>query len=91
MISIELDNIHFVVYIFECRLKFHNAFHDPLGWNENPPFTVHQFITSELDSLLTSNQHSKPVTLVIDSFSFILRHLSPSAVCKTLQQLKKCK
>ncbi|CAL8385041.1 unnamed protein product [Arctogadus glacialis] len=71
------------------RLKFHNAFHDPLGWNENPPFTVHQFITSELDSLLTSNQHSKPVTLVIDSFSFILRHLSPSAVCKTLQQLKK--
>ncbi|CAL8327232.1 unnamed protein product [Lota lota] len=71
------------------RLTFHNAFHDPLGWNENPPFTVHQFITTELDSLLTPNQHSKPVTLVIDSFSFILRHLSPSAVCKTLQQLKK--
>ena len=89
-----VDYIPFVVvfvYTFECRLKFHNAFHDPLGWNENPPFTVHQFITTELDSLLTSNQSSKSVTLVIDSFSFILRHLSPSAVCKTLQQLKKGK
>lgn len=71
------------------RLTFHNAFHDPLGWNENPPFTVHQFITTELESLLTPTPHSKPVTLVIDSLSWILRHLSPPAVCKTLQQLKK--
>ncbi|KAG7271713.1 hypothetical protein CRUP_001297 [Coryphaenoides rupestris] len=71
------------------RLIFHNACHDPLGWNENPPFTVHQFITTDLDGLLSPTQHSKPVTLVIDSFSWILRHLSPAAVCKTLQRLKK--
>ena len=30
-----------------------------------------------------------PVTLIVDSMSWLLRHLSPFAVCKCLQQLKK--
>ncbi|XP_040887202.1 elongator complex protein 5 [Toxotes jaculatrix] len=71
------------------RLHFHNAFTDPLGWTDHPAFTVHQFNLEELTHLVKQTSHPKPATLVIDSLSWILRHVSPSAVCKTLQQLKK--
>ncbi|KAF6715904.1 Elongator complex protein 5 [Oryzias melastigma] len=71
------------------RLHFHNAFADPLGWTDNSPFTVHQFSSSGLTELLNQTAQSKPATLVIDSLSWILRHVSPTAVCHTLQQLKK--
>ncbi|KAF0029235.1 hypothetical protein F2P81_018340 [Scophthalmus maximus] len=72
------------------RLHFHNAFSDPLGWTDHPAFTVHQFNLEELTHLVKQTSHPKAATtLVIDSLSWILRHVSPSAVCKTLQQLKK--
>ncbi|KAM3857665.1 elongator complex protein 5 [Diretmus argenteus] len=71
------------------RLHFHNAYVDPLGWTEHPPFTVHQFTSNELTNLLKQTHQPKPVTLVIDSLSWILRHTSPPATCSTLQQLKK--
>nr|XP_020441543.1 elongator complex protein 5 [Monopterus albus]XP_020441544.1 elongator complex protein 5 [Monopterus albus]XP_020441545.1 elongator complex protein 5 [Monopterus albus] len=71
------------------RLHFHNAFIDPLGWTDHPIFTVHQFSLEELVRLVKQTSHPKPATLVIDSLSWILRHISPPAVCKTLQQLKK--
>lgn len=72
------------------RLHFHNAFSDPLGWTDHPAFTVHQFNLEELMHLVKQTSHPKAATtLVIDSLSWILRHVSPSAVCKTLQQLKK--
>lgn len=71
------------------RLHFHSAYTDPLGWTNRSAFTVHQFCVEELTHLLKQTSHPKPVTLVIDSLSWILRHVSPPAVCKTLQQLKK--
>ncbi|XP_054457722.1 elongator complex protein 5 [Anoplopoma fimbria] len=71
------------------RLHFHNAYTDPLGWTDQPAFTVHQFCLEELTRLVKQTSHSKPATLVIDSLSWILRHHSPPAVCKTLQQLRK--
>lgn len=71
------------------RLHFHNAYTDPLGWTDNLAFTVHQFGLEELTHLVKQTSHPKPVTLVIDSLSWILRHVSPPAVCKTLQQLKR--
>lgn len=71
------------------RLHFHNAYTDPLGWTDHPPFTVHQFCFEEVTRLVKQAPHPKPVTLVIDSLSWILRHLSPPVVCKTLQQLRK--
>ncbi|RVE60547.1 hypothetical protein OJAV_G00181960 [Oryzias javanicus] len=70
-------------------LHFHNAFADPLGWTDNSHFTVHQFSSSGLAELLKQTAQSKPATLVIDSLSWILRHVTPTAVCHTLQQLKK--
>uniref|UniRef100_UPI003AADBAED elongator complex protein 5 n=1 Tax=Centroberyx gerrardi TaxID=166262 RepID=UPI003AADBAED len=71
------------------RLHFHNGYADPLGWTEQPPFTVHQFSLKELTNVIKQTQQHKPVTLVIDSLSWILRHLSPPAICQSLQQLKK--
>lgn len=71
------------------RLHFHDAYTDPLGWTDNPSFTVHQFCLEELTHLIKQTSHPKPAILVIDSFSWILRHLSPPAVCKTIQQLRK--
>lgn len=71
------------------RLNFHNAYTNPLGWTDHPAFKVHQFCLVELAHLVKQTSHPKPPTLVIDSLSWILRHLSPPAVCKTLQQLRK--
>ncbi|KAK2899801.1 elongator complex protein 5 [Channa argus] len=71
------------------RLHFHNAFKDPLGWTDHPDFTVHHFNLEELTHMVQQTSHSKPATLVIDSLSLVLRHVSPPTVCKTLQQLKK--
>lgn len=71
------------------RLHFHNAYTDPLGWIDHPAFTVHQFCSEELTHLIKQTSQHKPATLVIDSLSWILRHHSSPAICKTLQQLKK--
>ncbi|XP_032367279.1 elongator complex protein 5 [Etheostoma spectabile] len=71
------------------RLHFHNAYSDPLGWTDHPAFTVSQFCLDELTRLVKQTSHPKPATLVIDSLSWILRHLSPPDVCKTLHQLRK--
>ncbi|XP_070710918.1 elongator complex protein 5 [Pempheris klunzingeri] len=71
------------------RLQYHNAYRDPLGWADNPDFTAHQFCLEELTHLVKQTSHSKPATLVIDSLSWILRHISAPAVCKTLQHLRK--
>lgn len=71
------------------RLHFHNAYTDPLGWTDHSAFTVHQFCLEDLTRLVKQTSNPKPATLVIDSLSWILRHLSPSDVCRTLQQLRK--
>ncbi|KAM9836324.1 elongator complex protein 5 [Aulostomus maculatus] len=71
------------------RLHFHNAYVDPLGWTDHPVFTVDQFCLDKLKYLVKQTSQLKPATLVIDSLSWILRHVSPPAVCRTLQQLKK--
>ncbi|XP_037532101.1 elongator complex protein 5 [Nematolebias whitei] len=71
------------------RLHIHNAYSDPLGWTEQQAFTVHQFNFKDLTDLVKQTPHTKPVTLIIDSLSWILRHVTPPAVCKTLHQLRK--
>ncbi|KAM8897278.1 elongator complex protein 5 [Spinachia spinachia] len=71
------------------RLHFHDAYSDPLGWTGQPTFTAYQFCVEELTRLVGQTSHSKPATLVIDSLSWILRHLGPPAVCATLHQLRK--
>ncbi|XP_051919481.1 elongator complex protein 5 [Hippocampus zosterae] len=70
------------------RLHFHNAYSDPLAWTGSAIFTVDQFCTERVTKLIKQTSQVKPAILAIDSLSWILRHVSPSAVCKTLQQLK---
>lgn len=72
-----------------ARLHFHDAYTDPLGWTDHSAFTVNQFCLEEITHLLKQTGNSRSTTLVIDSLSWILRHLSPPAVCKTLHQLRK--
>uniref|UniRef100_A0A3P8UUI2 Elongator complex protein 5 n=1 Tax=Cynoglossus semilaevis TaxID=244447 RepID=A0A3P8UUI2_CYNSE len=74
---------------FAKRLHIHSAFTDPLGWTDHPVFTVHQFNAEEITHLIKQTSHASAVTLVIDSLSWILRHVSPSVFCRTLQQLRK--
>lgn len=71
------------------RLHFHNAYNDPLGWTDHPDFTVDQFCSETLAHRIRQTSQSKPATLVIDSLSWVLRHLGTPTVCKTLQELKK--
>ncbi|XP_061620588.1 elongator complex protein 5 [Phyllopteryx taeniolatus] len=70
------------------RLHFHNAYSDPLGWTSRGAFTVDQFCVERVAQLAKQSSRVKPPILVIDSLSWVLRHVSPPAVCKTLQQLK---
>ncbi|XP_037118655.1 elongator complex protein 5 isoform X2 [Syngnathus acus] len=69
------------------RLHFHNAYDDPLGWTGHAAFTVDQFCVERVTQLVEQSSQVKPAVLIIDSLSWILRHVSPSAVCRTLQQL----
>ncbi|XP_074518133.1 elongator complex protein 5 isoform X1 [Halichoeres trimaculatus] len=71
------------------RLHFHNAYTDPLGWTDQSACTVNQFCLEKLTHLLKQTGNIKSTILVIDSLSWVLRHLSPPAVCKTLHQLRK--
>ncbi|XP_049617788.1 elongator complex protein 5 isoform X1 [Syngnathus scovelli] len=69
------------------RLHFHNAYDDPLGWTRRAAFTVDHFCVERVTQLVEQSSQVKPAVLIIDSLSWILRHVSPSAVCRTLQQL----
>uniref|UniRef100_A0A8C9TQB1 Elongator complex protein 5 n=1 Tax=Scleropages formosus TaxID=113540 RepID=A0A8C9TQB1_SCLFO len=71
------------------RLCFHDGYTDPLGWNDSPPLTVLQFSPGEIHALLSRSEHPKPVTLVIDSLSWVLRHHPPAVVCQCLQELRR--
>ncbi|XP_061665270.1 elongator complex protein 5 [Syngnathoides biaculeatus] len=70
------------------RLHFHNAYSDPLGWTDHAGFTVDQFCVEKVAQLAKQSSQVKPSVFVIDSLSWVLRHVGLPAVCKTLQQLK---
>uniref|UniRef100_A0A3B4BGY0 Elongator complex protein 5 n=1 Tax=Periophthalmus magnuspinnatus TaxID=409849 RepID=A0A3B4BGY0_9GOBI len=71
------------------KLHIHNAYEDPLGWTNSTSFTAQHFSLNYLTQMLKLNPQPKATTLVIDSLSWILRHVSTTNVCSTLHQLKK--
>ncbi|XP_020779654.1 elongator complex protein 5 [Boleophthalmus pectinirostris] len=71
------------------RLHFHNAYEDPLGWTNSTSFTAHHFCLNHLTQILKQTSQPKSTTLVIDSLSWILRHVDTTNICSTLHQLKK--
>uniref|UniRef100_A0A1A8EYE1 Elongator complex protein 5 n=1 Tax=Nothobranchius korthausae TaxID=1143690 RepID=A0A1A8EYE1_9TELE len=70
-------------------LHIHSAYADPLGWNNHSAFTINHFNLEELTNLVKQTSDLKPATLVIDSLSWVLRHVAPPAVCRILHQLRK--
>lgn len=71
------------------RLHIHNAYEDPLGWTKKSAFTVQNFSLNYLTELLKHTAQEKAPIIVIDSLSWILRHVCATSVCSTLHQLKK--
>lgn len=71
------------------RLHIHNAYEDPLGWTKKADFTVKHFCLNDLTQVLKDTSHQNNPIVVIDSLSWILRHVCTTTVCSTLHQLKK--
>ncbi|XP_077445168.1 elongator complex protein 5 isoform X2 [Stigmatopora argus] len=64
------------------RLHFHDGYSDPLGWFDPSALTADRFCAESVPALV------EPAVWVIDSLSWILRHVGPTAVCQTLRQLR---
>lgn len=71
------------------RLHIHDAFKDPLGWTKKATLTVQHFNFNDLTRILKLTSQQKTQIVVIDSISWILRHICTATVCSTLHQLKK--
>ncbi|KAL2079728.1 hypothetical protein ACEWY4_025472 [Coilia grayii] len=71
------------------RLHIHGGFADPLGWIKRSSFTVHQFTSRSISTLISSQPQSKSALLVIDSLSWLVRHLDPVVICKRLQEIRR--
>lgn len=70
------------------KLHIHDAYQDPLGWRKRSAFRVQHFCLNDLTQILKQTSQKTP-TVVIDSLSWILRHVSTTAFCSTIHQLKK--
>ncbi|CAL9694744.1 unnamed protein product [Knipowitschia caucasica] len=71
------------------RLHIHNMYDDPLGWTNNTDFVAQHFSFNYIADILKLNSQQKTLTLVVDSLSWILRHICTTYVCTTLHQLNK--
>ncbi|XP_007950547.1 elongator complex protein 5 [Orycteropus afer afer] len=67
------------------RLVYHDFFRDPLNWSK----TEEALPGGPLASLraLCRRTHSDPVTIALDSLSWLLLHLPCTTVCQTLRAL----
>ncbi|XP_057710841.1 elongator complex protein 5 isoform X2 [Corythoichthys intestinalis] len=70
------------------RLRFHDAYSDPLGWSGRGAFTVDRFCAESVTALVEPSSPGRRAVLVIDSLSWILRHSGPAAVCRAVRQLR---
>ncbi|XP_043099279.1 elongator complex protein 5 [Puntigrus tetrazona] len=71
------------------KLHFHKGFPDPLGWTRRSSFADTQFTSQDITRLIEDTRRAKASVLVVDSFSFVLRHRDPLVFCQTLQELRK--
>ncbi|XP_026578910.1 elongator complex protein 5 isoform X1 [Pseudonaja textilis] len=71
------------------QILFHDAFPDPLGWSgKGNGLTLQVFSASELASRLAPTSRG-PITLVLDSLSWLLLRLPFPSVCQVLAQLPR--
>nr|XP_033781400.1 elongator complex protein 5 [Geotrypetes seraphini] len=69
------------------RLVFHDGFRDPLNWNRESVLPTSPFTPQELRVCIGAD--TSPVTLVLDSLSWILLHNPVPAVCHTFQHFQR--
>ncbi|XP_072833300.2 elongator complex protein 5 [Pogona vitticeps] len=70
------------------RTLFHDAFRDPLGWaGEDGAVTLREFSASGLVARLVAQTPQGPLTVVLDSLSWLLLRLPFPSVCQLLAQL----
>nr|DBA29595.1 TPA: hypothetical protein GDO54_005667 [Pyxicephalus adspersus] len=66
--------------------SFHDGFSDPLHWrNHSQSLTLHDFTARTIRKRVSSS--STPVTIVLDSLSWILARCPLPSVCHTLREL----
>ncbi|MBN3305174.1 ELP5 protein, partial [Amia calva] len=71
------------------RLLFHDGYTDPLGWRGRDGPSASHFSAQEIGTRVGQTRDAGPVTLVVDSLSWVLRHSPPAAVCQALQELRR--
>ncbi|KAM8974394.1 elongator complex protein 5 [Pelodytes ibericus] len=72
------------------RLTFHDGFSDPLHWGEaHPSFTKEDFTLHGI--MKRVGDVDQPVTIVLDSLSWLVARCPLSAVCHTLRALPHLK
>uniref|UniRef100_A0A8C5LP83 Elongator complex protein 5 n=1 Tax=Leptobrachium leishanense TaxID=445787 RepID=A0A8C5LP83_9ANUR len=68
---------------FASRVTFHDGFSDPLGWESDPSaFTRDDFTVTSI--MKRVGRPELPVTIVLDSLSWILARIPLTSVCHTL-------
>ncbi|XP_077598417.1 elongator complex protein 5 isoform X1 [Stigmatopora nigra] len=69
------------------RLHFHDGYSDPLAWFDQSALTAERFCAQSVER----GSRMEPALWVIDSLSWILRHVGPTTVCQTLRRLREGK
>ncbi|CAH2272338.1 elongator complex 5 [Pelobates cultripes] len=91
VVGFEVSQEEFFVSFTEevkSRVTFHDGFSDPLHWNSESGCFGRDDFTA--DDILDRIGHSNvPVTIVLDSLSWILSRCSLTTVCHTLLHLSK--
>ncbi|XP_077598418.1 elongator complex protein 5 isoform X2 [Stigmatopora nigra] len=67
------------------RLHFHDGYSDPLAWFDQSALTAERFCAQSVER----GSRMEPALWVIDSLSWILRHVGPTTVCQTLRRLRE--
>ncbi|MBN3318581.1 ELP5 protein, partial [Atractosteus spatula] len=72
-------------------LVFHNGYTDPLCWTGmgTGQLTALHFSAQEIRARISQSRGPEPVTLAVDSLSWVLRHNPTASVCQSLQELRR--
>ncbi|XP_078525695.1 elongator complex protein 5 [Lissotriton helveticus] len=72
------------------RLTFHDGFHDPLDWNGKADLIAESFSSKQvLARVLGSASAGGPVSVIVDSLSWVLLHSPATLVVQALHQLQR--
>ncbi|XP_069501917.1 elongator complex protein 5 [Ambystoma mexicanum] len=73
------------------RVKYHDGYHDPLGWNNEAELTAESFTLQQILARVLGSPGTDggAASVIIDSLSWILLHSPVTAVLQTLHHLTR--